>query len=94
MMVDRISHIEPIQPGKKPGKTESVYGTDRTDSIDLSSEAREKAEVYQVIELIKSAEETSESRIAELRQKINDPSYLTQQVLNATADNIIGAWLP
>lgn len=94
MMVDRISHIEPIQPGKKPGKAESVYGTDRTDSIDLSSEALEKAEVYQVIELIKSAEETSESRIAELRQKINDPSYLTQQVLNATADNIIGAWLP
>jgi anti-sigma28 factor (negative regulator of flagellin synthesis) len=94
MMVDRISHIEPIQSGKKPGRAESVYGADRTDSINLSSEAREKAEVYQVVELIKSAEETSEARITELRQKINDPSYFNQQVLNATADNIIGAWLP
>jgi negative regulator of flagellin synthesis FlgM len=94
MTVDRIGHIDPIQPGKKPGRAESAWESDRTDSIDLSSEARKKAEIYQIMELIKSAEETGEARIAELREKINNPSYINEQVLNATADNIIGAWLP
>ena len=93
MTVDRIGHIEPLQPGKKPGRTESVRGSDRTDSINLSSEAIAKAERYQVVELIKSAQEIDEARIAELRDKINDPSYINEQIVNATADKIIDAWL-
>jgi negative regulator of flagellin synthesis FlgM len=94
MMVDRIGYIDPIQPGKKPGRAESLRESDKTDSINLSSEAREKAEVYQIMELIKSSAETDEARILELREKINDPSYINEQVRNAVADNIIGAWLP
>ena len=93
MTVDRIGHIEPLQPGKKPGKAESVRGSDRTDSINLSSEALEKAEKYQVVELIKSAQETDEARIVELREKINDPSYINDQIVAATADKIIDAWI-
>jgi negative regulator of flagellin synthesis FlgM len=92
MMVDRIGHIEPIQPGKKPGRTEPLRGADRTDSIDLSSEALEKAEIYQVVELIKSAPEMGEDRIAELRAKINDPSYIDERLVNATADKIMEAF--
>jgi negative regulator of flagellin synthesis FlgM len=69
-----------------------VGGSDRTDTINLSTEAKEKAELYQVLELIKSAPELDEARIAELRQKIDDPSYLNDRVINATADKILSAW--
>ena len=93
MTVDRIGPIEPLQPGKKPGRAESVRGSDRTDSINLSSEALEKSEKYQVVELIRSAQETSEARIVELREKINDPSYINEQIVKATADKIMDAWL-
>ena len=93
MTVDRIGHIEPLQPGKKPGRTDSLRGNDRADSINLSSEALEKSERYQVVELIRSAQETDEARIIELRGKINDPSYINEQLVNATADKIIDAWL-
>ena len=93
MTVDRIGHIEPLQPGKKPGRTESARGSDRADSIDLSSEALAKAENYQVVELIKSTQETDEARIVELREKMNDPSYINEQIVKATADKIMGAWL-
>ncbi|HCC38306.1 MAG TPA: flagellar biosynthesis protein FlgM [Treponema sp.] len=93
MMVDRIGHIEPLQPGKKTGRTESVQGSDRTDSISLSSEAIEKAEKYQVVELIKATPETDEARIAELRAKINDPSYINEQIVQSTADKIMESWL-
>jgi negative regulator of flagellin synthesis FlgM len=92
MTVTRIGPLEPIQPGKKPGRNENVGGSDSADTISLSTEAKEKAERYQVLELIKSAPELDEARIAELRQKIDDPSYLNDKVINATADKILNAW--
>jgi len=92
MTVNRIGHVEPIPSGKRPGRSEQVGGNDRTDSINLSSDAMKKAEMYQVVELIKAAPEIDEARIAELRQKIDDPSYINEKVINATADNIISAW--
>jgi negative regulator of flagellin synthesis FlgM len=92
MTVDRIGHLDPIQPGKKTGRNEQVRGSDKTDSISLSPEALEKAEIYQVIELIKSAPELDEARIVELRAKINDPGYINDRILNATADKIMDAF--
>ena len=91
MTVNRIGHVEPIPPGKKPGRNEQVGGNNKTDTINLSSEAVAQAERYQVIELIKSAPEIDDARIAELRQKIDDPAYLGEKV-SATADNILNAW--
>jgi len=93
MMVDRIGHIEPLQPGKKPGKAESARTVDRSDSINLSPEMIAKAEKFQVIELIKATQDIDEARIVELREKINNPSYINQQVINATADKIVDSWL-
>ena len=92
MIVDRIGPIEPVPPGKKPGRNEQVGGNNKTDTISLSTDAMEQAERYQVIELIKSAPDLDEARIAELRQKINDPAYLNEKVINATAENIVNAW--
>jgi len=92
MTVNRISHVDPIPTGKKPGRSEPLGGNDRADTINLSSDAMKKAEMYQVVELIKSAPEADEARIAELRQKINDPSYLNEKVIKTTADNILNAW--
>ena len=92
MTVDRIGHLEPIPPGKKPGRNVQVGGENKTDSIDLSTKAVEQAERYQVLELIKSVPEIDDARIAELRQKIDDPAYINEKVINATAENIINAW--
>jgi negative regulator of flagellin synthesis FlgM len=92
MTIDRIGHLEPIQPGKKSGRNDYVRGNDRADTISLSPEAREKVELYQVVELIKSAPELDESRINELRAKINDPGYITDKIVNATADKLMAAF--
>jgi len=92
MTVDRIGHVEPIPSGKKTGRSEHAGGNNKADSISLSAEAVEQAEKYLVLELIKSAPELDDSRIAELRQKIDDPAYLNERVVNATADNILNAW--
>jgi negative regulator of flagellin synthesis FlgM len=92
MTVNRIGHVEPILSGKKPGRNEQVGGNNKADTINLSAQAMEQAEKYQVLELIKSSPELDEARIVELREKLEDPSYLNEKVLNATAENILSAW--
>jgi protein-tyrosine-phosphatase len=92
MMVDRIGPMDPIQPGKLPGKNEPLRGGDKKDSISLSPEAKERAEIYQVVELIKSAPDLDEAQIIALREKINDPAYLNERAIGAAADRIMDAF--
>jgi len=91
MTVDRIGPIEPLSPGRKTGKSEKLGGNEKADTIILSEQAMAQAERYQVLELIKSAPETDEARIVELRQKMDDPSYVNDRI-EATADKILSAW--
>jgi len=92
MTIKPVGHVEPIPTGKRPGRNEPVGGDNKADIINLSSKAVEQAEKYQVLELIKSAPELDDARIAELRDKINDPAYINDRVVNATAENIVNAW--
>jgi negative regulator of flagellin synthesis FlgM len=89
MTIDRIGPIDPIQPGKKPGQTTRINQTEKSDSINLSSEAVEKGELYQTIELVSAASDLRMDRVAELKQKINDPSYINETIIRATADKIM-----
>jgi len=91
MMIERIGRMDPIQPGNKPGKSDQLRGGDRTDSISLSPEAKERAELYQVVELIKAVPGLDDAQIAVLREKINDPAYINGTI-GATADRIIDAF--
>jgi negative regulator of flagellin synthesis FlgM len=92
MTIDRINPQEPLQPGKKTGRGSEVEKGKQSDSISLSSEAVEKAELYRAIELVSAAEDLRSARVAELKAKINDPSYLNDAVLHATADRIMDAF--
>jgi negative regulator of flagellin synthesis FlgM len=91
MTIDRIGSIDPIQPGKKPGRTSQVRETPKSDSISISSEAVEKAELYRAMELAAAAPDVRMEKVTELKSKINDPSYLNDQVINATAEKLIDA---
>jgi negative regulator of flagellin synthesis FlgM len=92
MTIDRIGSIDPIQPGKKTGRSGQVSQNEKTDSISLSAEALEKGEQYQAKELIFAAADVRAERIAEMKSKINDPSYINETILKATADKILDAW--
>jgi len=89
MTIDRIGSIDPIQPGKKPGQTGRANVSREADSISISSEAQEMAELHRVQKLAAAAAEIRAERVAELREKINDPTYLNDTVLNATANRLI-----
>ena len=89
MTIDRLNSIDPIRDPQKPssgGKAEKASGGD---SISISSDAAQKADLYKALELAKAAPETRSDRIAELKAKINEPSYMDDAVLSMTADRII-----
>jgi negative regulator of flagellin synthesis FlgM len=88
MTIDRIGSPEPIQPGKKPGQNSRISQAEKSDSISLSSEGVEKAQVFRALELVTSAPDVREDRIAELKQKINDPAYIEERI-GSTADRIM-----
>ena len=92
MIIDRIGSIEPLIPEKKNSRTESVQKKTSSDSIDLSSEALQKGELYQAVEIASNAEDVRADRIAEVRAKLEDPNYIDDAVLNKTAENILAAF--
>ena len=91
MTIDRVGPIDPIQPGKRPGRTSHVNENPKSDSISISSEAQERAELHRAQELVAAAPEVRAERVAELKEKINDPSYLDDKIINATANKLIDA---
>ena len=91
MTIDRIGSIDPIQPGRKTGQAGQVNVPNRADSISISSEAQQRAELLRAQEMAAAAPEVRAERVAELKSRINDPSYLNDRVINATANNLIDA---
>ncbi|MDR1987191.1 MAG: flagellar biosynthesis anti-sigma factor FlgM [Treponema sp.] len=88
MMIDRIGSINPIAAGKYEWNNQTNR-TVQADSISLSPEALEKSELYRAHELVASASDVRVDRIAELKQKIADPSYINDTIIQATADKIM-----
>jgi negative regulator of flagellin synthesis FlgM len=88
MMIDRLNPLESIQ-STKPVAAARVDRSSKSDSVSLSPEAVERAELFSAIELAKAAPDIREERIAELKAKIDDPGYITNAVLSATADRIL-----
>ncbi|MDR2536217.1 MAG: flagellar biosynthesis anti-sigma factor FlgM [Treponema sp.] len=89
MMIDKVGYINLIQHSKNAEWNNQVNRTVQTDSITLSAEAKEKSELYQANAVVASASDVRMDRIAELKQKINDPSYINDVIINATADRIM-----
>ena len=92
MRIDGINPVNPIQPEEKPGRANRVKDVPQSDSISISLEAAQKAELYRAIELVKAAPDVRMDRVEELRAKINDPAYINDKVVNATADRIFDAF--
>ncbi len=88
MTIDRLNPLDPIQT-KKPASASHVDRSSRSDSVNLSSEAIEKAELFSAIELAKAAPDERADRIAELKARIDDPNYINDTILSATADRIL-----
>lgn len=93
MVIDKVSganQIDSVQSVKRTAPTRKTAAT--PDQISVSSEAKELADAFY---LSKVAEETPGVRselVEQIKQKIQDPNYLSRATIEATADQLLSAY--
>lgn len=88
MTIDRMGSVDPLKNLGKAAPAKSVK-TDRSDSIELSAEAKSQAELLSAREIARSAPEIREDRVAAIKVKLQDPNYLNSAILESTAEGIL-----
>lgn len=92
MMIDRLGGIDPLKNAQNTHKTQRVSGTAQSDSINVSAEAKELADVYYAMEAAKTAPDVRSERVAEVMQKMKDPSYINNSVVDLVADRLMDVY--
>ncbi len=89
MTIERVGQPDPISRSNKTDKTARARNGERSDAIEVSAEARSKSEVYNATELARSAPDVRWELVQKAKEKLQDPNYLTREVLEKVADGII-----
>ena len=92
-MIDKVNYVTPLNNLQSTKRSGSVENTQRmSDEISVSDEAKAMAEA---LYLNKVAEETPDVRtelVEQIKLKIQDPNYLSEATIAATADKILSAY--
>ncbi len=91
-MIDRLGGIDPVNNVQKTQKTHRVSGTTQSDSISVSAEAKELSEVYFAMDAAKMTPDVRADRVAEVMEKIKDPSYINKSVVDLVADRLLDVY--
>ena len=93
MMIDKISGVSPIN---------NIQGTKRTnssapvssavDEISVSDEAKALSDSYYLKKVAAETPDVRTDLIEQIKQKIQDPNYLSPATIAATADRIMSAY--
>jgi negative regulator of flagellin synthesis FlgM len=89
MTVERIGPLDPASNVNKTEKPAKLKAKSDVDSINVSEEARSKAEVFKALEAAKTAPDVRMDRVEEVKRKLRDPSYPSQEVIEKAADEIL-----
>ena len=92
-MIDKLGGITPlnnVQSTKRTQGTESVKSS--PDSISVSKEAKEMAEAYYLKEVADETPDVRADLVAQIKEKIKYPSYLSSEILNSTAERIMASY--
>jgi negative regulator of flagellin synthesis FlgM len=89
MTVERIGPPDPISNLKKAEKAARPKAKEDLDSINVSQEAKSKAEVHMALESARLAPDVRVDKVQEAKRKLQDPSYPTQEVIESVADGIL-----
>ena len=93
MMIDKISGTNPVstvQSTKRPNSAESIRSG--SDEILVSDEAKELADAYYLNQVAKETPDVRSDLVERIKLKIQDPNYLSEANIAATADRILSAY--
>jgi len=89
MTVERIGPLDPTSNVKKSEKPSRLKTKKEPDSINVSEEARSRAEVLKATEAVRTAPDVRVERVEEMKRKLQDPSYPSQEIIEKVAEGII-----
>ena len=89
MTIDRLNGIDPVKLVQPIRRTHKVETLEKTDAVSLSREARVAADANLALEAVRNAPDIREDKVAEMKRKFADPSYLNNTLLELVADKIL-----
>ena len=92
MTIDKLGPIDPVSKFNKTNKTDRKDKTSKSDSVNISSDAKNMSEVYKAIEEVKLSPDIRLEKIEEIKKKLQDPNYIDQKVLESVADSIMDSF--
>lgn len=89
MTIEGLGPVDPISKYNKTDKTSRPKKAEKSDSINVSEEAKNMGEIYKAAESVKSSPDVRQDKIAEIKEKLKDPSYIDNKVVESVADSIM-----
>ena len=93
MIIDRLGGIDPLKNLQNTQRTHAkASAVNNADSVSISEEAKQMAEMYYASEIAAQTPDVRADKVAALREKIKDPSYINTAVVNVVAERIMDAY--
>lgn len=91
-MIDKVGMVNPLNNVQNTRKSESTskYSAG-SDSISVSDEARLKAEEYYLAKVAEETPDVRADRVAEVKAKLKDPSYLNDAIIQSAAEGVMAS---
>ncbi|MBR1722050.1 MAG: flagellar biosynthesis anti-sigma factor FlgM [Treponema sp.] len=93
MMIGRIDNVNPlnnVQNVRRAQAKDNLYST--ADQVSVSDEAKAAAESYYLNQVVSETPDIRQDLVAAIKEKIKDPNYLNQAVVESTADRILASY--
>ncbi len=88
--VNNVTQLNNVQNIRKTDNSAKVKA--ESDSISVSKEAVEMAEAYYMDKVAADTPDVRADRIAEVKAKIKDPSYLSNAIIQSTAEKLMTSY--
>lgn len=89
MDINKIEAIKEIIKPQKAKKLQQTSKVGRNDSVQISSEAKEMAELEKISNIVKKSPDMRMDKIAAAKEKIKSGNYFNKKVAESIADKIL-----
>jgi negative regulator of flagellin synthesis FlgM len=89
MNINSLGPVDPVSKQNKTNKVVKPVSIEGKDSIQISDNAKAMAEVYNAAETVKASPDVRIDRIEEVREKLKDPSYIDNKIIENVADSVM-----
>lgn len=88
MAVDPLGPIDPVTGLKGIDRTTPTPPSQAADSVNLSPEARSVGDLYAAVEIAHNSPDVRADLVADLKARIQSPSYITAAVIDRVAERL------